>query len=754
MGAILNAPLFSTDEQNSHLAQLHAVQLFCTSAEVSAQLFNHALLVLSLEHVHLPNASSFPDLNRNAASLLFDFPFDIAIREKCKPSSESTALVPYVNGRDDATSVSGAGERAQCRYELDLSTSYSFLAEHSVCEPMSKDSLLQLLQSLQYTHPYLSVYNHMLSQSTLIVAHSGFDGQPLHSYTWQSLAHSHVGFNNYLQHIAQQFGDEIDRAVEEDEERREAFKEEQQTLIKERKKELEQHQQQLEKQKEEHEEPKASAKGGKKSVTKKTPSGKKSKLDTACTTPEPASDVADIETGLPEFEERDLFEAYDVGDTVLLNKGSVSVQFVSDGSQIHTEKTEKIDSDTTITVSAISNGHVVSCSMIKREVNGEEDTVEGDGDGSKEENRPEEEKNPKVVVAGIPQPPPGVAFASLTAEFRDSLYVSVSHFGPQGNGELPFEPPRPDILLEPVTHPDSSGDSRPQSRQTPQKMSKKQMEQQQQLLEQQRQLEEQKKRKSAEAKEKYDAQCSALLRQNKYQQLYASTPYGLHIHCQVSVDLNADSTLTDGSDGSVIVKQNYPVESQGSQESEASFAITAYNEAERYYLPDGSVLRFMKDGSIIILCPDGHVYQTATKSLTDLYHQQLQEQGSGGATQEDVSTETPVQTTFSDTKVTFAEQLDKITAEDPRRKDVSKSVWAVTSPTGKRYLWKCQGACETTNEAENGESGEVPLEGNDDVPERPYPEMIPQVAIVPLPSAQVFATTNPVTKEVGNNFVR
>ena len=734
---ILNAPVFTTDEHNSHLAMLHAVQHHCTSAEISTQFLNHALLILSLEHIHLPNATTAPNMTTNTAPLLFDFPFNITIKEKsCTPNSTSVALVPYRNG-----CVKECSEEQ--KYELDLPTPYSSLSEYTVCEPMSKGSLLQLIQSLRHTHPYLSVHSHKMSQSTVVVAHSGFDGQPIHSYSWESLAHSRIGFNNYLRYVAQQFGEEIDRAVEEDEERKEAFKKQRQNFIEERKKELEQ-QQQMEQLGEEEEEPKSSAKGGKRSVAggvKKTPSGKKSKSDMTCSTPEPAKEVTDhMETTLPEFEERKLYEAYNVGDTVLLNKGSVSVQFLSDGSQIHTEKAERLGSDVMITVSALSNGHLVSCNMIQREVNlmAEKKTDRN------EENDTEEDGSPTVtVVAGIPQPPPGLAFASLTAEFRESLHVSISHFGPKGNGQLPFEPQKPEILLEPVS-PDS--DSRPQSRQTPQKMNKKQLEQQQQILEQQRQLEEQKKKERAEAQEAYDAQYSALLRQNKYQQLFASTPYGLHIHCQVNVELSTAPTLTDGSDGSVIVKQSYPVQSHNSQQREESLALVAYNEVERYYLPDGSVLRFMKDGSIFILCSDGHVYQTATKSLTDLYQQHLKDQVGMEDVNQGANDDSPVQPTFSDAKVTFVDHLDNIATE---KGDISDIVWVVTSPAGQRYLWKRPVISITT---ESGEKEGVPLEENeDDVLEtnrRPNLKIIPQATVVPLPSAQVFASTDPVTKQV------
>ena len=783
--SVLELLAFSADQRNLHLAQLHAVQHFCcTSHEVSAQLLNHALLVLSLEHVHLPNASSFPDLKLNLSSpsacntaqLQFDFPLAIALKEK--HTSDSVALVPYTNEHKGTASVNAPGEREQSRYELDLPAPRFSLAKHTVCEPMSKSALVQLLQSLQLTHPYLSVYSHKLSQSTVLVAHSGFDGRPMHTHTWQSLAHSRVGFNNYLQYIAGEFGAEIDRAVEEDEQRRAVFEEERQRLVEEKRKELEQQQQQLESVKEVSEEQlKASAKGGKKSaasakktpVLEKTVSGKHSQLDQASATPDSTIDVTESASLAP-FQERKLYEAYDVGDIVLLDRGSVVVQFISDGSQVRIEKIEQLESRSTVTASAIANGHIVSCSVIKDEAK-EEEKRAAEADGGKEnQSKGEEERGTAqgeaAVTAGIPQPPPGVEFASLRAEFRDSLAVSVSHFGPKGNGEPPFELHTPEILLEPAVRPDSSVDSRPQSRQTPQKMNKKQMEQQQQLLEQQRKLEEQREKERRMAQETYENQCSALLRHNKYQQLFASTPYGLHVHCQVTIDLEADPSVTNGSDGSVIVRQSYPIQSQGTQACEASLAGTAYNEVERYYLPDGSVLRFLKGGSMVVLCADGHVYQTATESLRDLYHRQLHEEDQGG---EDTMTESAglgavehpsPQTTLSSTKVTFADQLDKILTDKTGGSEASaEAVWVVTAPRGERYLWKRPPPHETTHDDEKTEkkdseaspekkTGTAAEDSPNTVVPEPDLEVQPQLTIVPLPSVKVFPATDPVTKEV------
>ena len=117
-----------------------AVQHHCISSDVSAQSLNHALIVFSLEHIQLPSAASIPGVVLNPAPLQFDHSFDITVRDK----SGSVALVPYNNG---STTM-------QYQLELSLPTCNYSLGDYTVCEPMSKGSLLQLLQSLQHTHPY------------------------------------------------------------------------------------------------------------------------------------------------------------------------------------------------------------------------------------------------------------------------------------------------------------------------------------------------------------------------------------------------------------------------------------------------------------------------------------------------------------------------------------------------------------------------------------------------------------------------
>ena len=760
---VLVPPKIDTEERNSHLAMLHSLQHHCTSSDISEQLLTHSLITLSLEHLTLPSATSLPDLDCNTHPLLFDFPLDISTREGKMADATSSAVVPYSGN-------SASRARVEREFELCVPQPQLSLVDHSVCEPMSRGSLLQLLQSLRHTHPYISTFTHRLSGCTVVVAHSGFQGGSLYTHTWQSLAHSRVGFDNYLRHVAQRCGAEVDRAVEEDRERRERFEEEKLERIEARRREIEERE--AEKKEEEEEGGgRVSAKGSKKSSasnSKKTPTGRKSKLDATCPTLEPDT-MPDFEAGLPEFEERQLYEAYDVGDSVLLDEGTVSVQFLSDGTQVRTEKTERFGADAMISVSALSNGHIVSCSSIRAEtvctvVNTQSEKNEKEIDETVQST--DEGEPPAVIIAGVPKPPPGIKTSSLTAQFRDSLHVSLSHFGPRGSGELPFQPEKPAVLLESTNEGAPSSESRPQSRQTPQKLSKKQMEQQQQLLEQQRQVEEERRREREEAQADYDTRRSTLERQNKYQQLFASAPYGLHVHVQISVDIDADPTLTDGSDGTAVVRQSYTTQSSGEHFPSLSLA----SELERYYLPDGSVLRFMRDDSISVLSPDGHVFHTATHSLAHLYHQQINRSDNRGNPDAQNEAENqkngdlsrpPLQQAYSDTKVTFADNIKAVQTERFSWRELSRVVWVVTAPSGQRYLWKhhqtvSEPTQESVEKAEGESEGGGPTGEADQTAEQQQQEKEEEgregedkvATVVPLPPAQVVSATDPVTKQV------
>lgn len=764
--SILTPPVVPCKEAMKQSAKLHSLEHFCLSSDISRSFLSHALILLSLEHIHLSNASTAPMLCSHEeqqvnTNLLFDYPFSFSLKEN---SGASKALVPVSEATDMVPSdpcEGGVDTLSSLQCDLDLPEPHYSLEKYSFCELLKKEVLLQLLQSLQQTHPYIEVFHHYQSQSVVLVVHTGFDGNPIHKYEWSSQAHSRVGFHHYLEHVAENFGSLVDKAVAYDVERKKAYDAEKQKLI----------EQKLEAVKQEEEaspsndDPKSSAKGSKKgsavSSAKKTPSGsratpgKKNKLGSKeCT---PTVSTHDVTASFPEFEEQKLFPAYDVGDTVLLTKGSVTTQFTADGSQIRTEHCQFVEGPMKVNMSLLNRGHTITASLVwqgddqtkDQEVESKDNTQIAN-DGEKEDSGSEDgEKPPPVVIAGIPQPPPSVAFAFLYASFNNSLSLALSHYGPKGNGERPYNPPRPNIL-DGASRPDSSLGSRPQSRQgaSSQKLSKKQQEQQQQLLEQQRLLEEQRDKERKAAKTRFQEQQNAISRHNKYQQLFASMPYGLQVHCQSVVDLEADASLSDGSDGCIVVRQSYVTKTKGMQRDEEHLLKAAFTEKQRYYLPGGLVVRILLDDAVIIECADGSIYRTATQREAEHFTQAVASVKDQGMTPEleKVLTEAPARIE-SATKVSFAD-TDKVAALE-KPKTMETNIWVVTSSTGQKYLWKLQEESSTTVAAsQTAEEGNGPMEEEESGRQEQSDPVGQQCQIVPLPKVGSLPATDPVTKEV------
>ena len=782
--AVVNAPSIPAEESCLASALLHSVEHFCVSSDLSPQMLNYALIVLSLESVTLPNAST-PPLRLSwfgagqSSHLLFDHPFSIPLKE-LSSSTAGEAIVPYSKSGEyghhsqipsneqanaSAPETCEVDQHSATRFTLALPRPLTDLRGYSTCEYLQKDALLQMLQeSVHYTHPYVIPYYHKHSSSVVVVAHTGFDGNPIHKYGWSSQAHAKVGFQNYLQYVTKKFGDAVDQAVLEDAESREQHERERKVMIEEKMKALQEQQGGMPDKKEEE---MTSAKGtkgnAKKTPSEKSPQGKRSKMSTKeCTPTASTHDIVCVEASLSEFEKQKRFIAYDMGDEVLLNNGSITTQFTGDGAQICTEKYQLGESHVSVKVSVLSNGNTISTYLTQRGPNditapnrGENIVPESAGSSDKasdrEDNSEQENAAHSPPPAMIPEPPHSVAFASLQASFHNSLTISVSHYGPKGNGKLPYKPTQPEILNE-VIRPESTNDSRPQSRQgtSPQKLSKKQLEQQQQLLEQERLLEGQKAEKRKAAMEKYLQQCNDIGRQNKYQQMFLSTPYGLQVHSQVMVDLQADPALTDGSDGYIVIRQSYPIKSSGTQSCE-QFLQSAYQEKHRSYLPDGSVARFMLNKSVIIQCSDGSVYRTAISSEFDQYTKSLPSSEQVGKVPE-ATGHIPERIT-SAAKVSFVDGV-----EGNNGCKLEQAVWVVTMPSGQQYLWNSPVSSEPNEpethagdvvktETREGELAENVEESGDVQDKSKETEKI-----IPLKLLETFPSTDPLTKEVSNVY--
>ena len=161
-----------------------------------------------------------------------------------------------------------------------------------------------------------------------------------------------------------------------------------------------------------------------------------------------------------------------------------------------------------------------------------------------------------------------------------------------------MEPKSAKVLekIELQCRPDSSKDSRPPSQQAGGKVSKKQQEEQQKLLEQQKALEERLEKEREEVVAKLKREKIMIGCRNKHQQLNLSTQYGLHINCSIIAN-----SLEDDTAGSVIIKQEAPL---------AHCPPPLSEETSRVCLPDGSVIKYMKDRTVTVLCSDGGVMRS------------------------------------------------------------------------------------------------------------------------------------------------
>ena len=694
---------------------------------------NHALIMLSLENVKLQSASTAPMENfyqPHVSTLLFDHPF------KRNIISEDKSLVlvkrPMLDDESESSKSTAEEEEKEgptlsSSYTLNIDKHCCNLEEFSTLEVYEFNGLLQELLSISATHPYMEIFEHKLSQSIVLVLHSGFDGSPVHTYKSSSHMHTKVGFQNYLQHIMKRYGHLIDEAVEEDmrkgtendfkiEDKRKFFVP-----------------QKLKEAAEEQSTPSPTStsigtgdrnkKRRASSLSQRTPDSrpasakKKGKiLLDDITSQSSMPDLPDIQDTEIPFEIPKLFTGYDLGDVVLVKESIHTTIFTADGIHIQMKRLLPFDGDDEASfpceISLLHNGHQLTTSQVWYVKEPEETT--------------KKHLVPNQILpspAGLPQPPPSLKYAALSACFSNSLRLSCSYYGPQANGDLPCLPLRPHIL-DPPSAPEVP--CPPHLRASSPKLNKKLLEQQQQLLEQQRVLKESQEKERYAAQEKYEYCYNRLIRNNKYLQLFINTECGLSVHCQAMVNLEADPCIMDGSDAFIVIKQWYSYPDTATHLSEY---IT--RERCRYYYPEGYVVKYMADEKVVILSADGSKYRPATSEEVEIFHGKCHTpkiQSDVDAL--DVSFNQTAMKVTSPTRVTFANDL----------KDDSPKIWFVTSPMGKSYLWqelmKEKENDDTLTEKDSTVLDSISCEGQD------------KTLVVELDSLHLLKATDPITKVV------
>lgn len=743
--------LSSSPEQK---ANIHALNhLIHAHENLTLTKFNHALILLSLESVSLKTASTSPDhsyITPSTSPLLFDHPFNLEI------ISKETSLVPVSevsNGNTTTTTSSSTANLPSkpTSYALQLGTVHRNLENYSMLEVLETDALIQELISLQHTHPYMELFQHQHSESLIIVAHTGYDGSPRHKHKLSSHTHTKVGFQNFLQYVAERYNHLIDEAAEEDEVKKNAYEEEKQAIIAQRVKEAEERHQEVLTPLEEEEQSADTGRSKKKadsishrpSIPKTNPVSKKSIISTMTDTPMSSDhDLHAIEANLQSFEKEKRFMGYDMGDVVLLKESIHTTLFTEDGVQVQSKRHMAMDgSPLPNEVSLLHGVHRVVCTQVWNPKDPNRD------DNEMDTNPPED--------AGIPQPPPQLECASLHACLNKTLQISCSHYGPKTNGELPFLPYRPKILKHPPLSDQFQGLHPPATQQgVSPKLSKKQQEHQQQLLEQQRVLEAQmeKERQSAEAK--YQQEYDILVRNNKHQQLFIGTDFGLEVKCQVLVDDSVDTDGTETSKTFVAVKQSY-----SSSDTATHLNERVTKERYRIYHPEGYVIKCMKDDSVVILCADGTKYRSASSKEVEYFNKHgkkdntfLYQQRQSSKEDHDTSdVDKSGKRLSSAARTKIVEFIEK--PADPEEE--KHNIWVVTTPTGQCYLMEQED--ETKKEAPVVEDP-TPDQGNkENADPSPSPSDMKsnsdikcKSTSIALDSVHLLKATDPITKEVGS----
>jgi hypothetical protein len=638
-----------------------------------------------MEHITPPNVNEEPltDLNITPSHLLFDYPLDLGLKHL--HLSDSTSLVPSEANNPTPQDVPQL-------LQLDLPDSLVDLSDYTIIEPLSSDVMLQVIQSYQQSHPYIRLHQHKLTKSTIVALYSGYTQSigRAGKHSWQKHIHTRVGFNNYLKYIAKRVGRDVDDAFEEDKEKKAAIEIERAEIMAKRQKER------LEAEKTEAASILSSAKSGKtskKSSAKKPPSSKSNKQETASTIGE---DV--IADDLPTFNERKLYTGYNIGRDILLSNGTLSKAFTSDGVVISSECGQIVNKPILMTVS-LTHKDVVLSAIISKDVT---PRVKQDVEENKEEDQSPVE---------IDQPPQSTLYCGFQGNLSNEITMSFSHYGPVGNGVLPFQPNSLKELmkLKQQARPESSqSSSRPQSQDK--KLTKKQQEDQQRLAEQQQLLE----AKLAESKQhllkKITSEREAMARCNKYQQLNLTTFQGLHITCLTLV-------ASDGKESLAVTQEfNVPPSQLGKEKS-------------RVYLSDGTVIKKSIKDSISVLCNDGTIFETIPVAAKESYDGLF----------------AGVEATHSATKVSFVPEEHAIAKES-----FYDHYWLVTLPDGRkeimRYVMKPPLASEEEKDVEeDGNNEENKVEGEGEGSSKEIEWITETIKLSPI---STHIATDPKSKEI------
>lgn len=639
-----------TGSSSDFAAERHAIQHHCVTGDLTQQSFYHYLFCLCFEQLLLRCDCSVTG-SKDPVLFQFDIPLQLATRLKDKGALVAVDEIDTVPTPPPATTTAAPPTGAST---LDVPPPLWDMSRYEVQALYDLPVLLQLVQHLYYQYPFMVIGKHQLTDCLLLAMHNGHSGRLLQEHIDSNQLHCKVGFSKFLTYVWDKFGEDIGRAAEEDDERKKQFELQKQEEIAAVMKVIEEEL----KSKEEEQLPKSAAKG-KGNSGKKTSAAQRPAAAKQDSTELKEEDERIIEIRSRQFPERKLYVGYEVDNRVLLMDHLTAIMYPLDGSQVRVKQRKTAERDTTLDVCLLSQQSLLTCRL----------TI-STSSNKHEQQSAKPTKGTAVLIRPKFPVKEGSFFASLD---NGCLTLSTSCYGPFANGQVAVGTDgTAGTTAKETGQSDSTGaggaqpSPRPGSRgQSPgRKVSKKDLEMQEKLMQEQQRLAEEKKEK--ERLERERQQQEKLLteqRQNKYLPLYISQSNGLQVQCKVTIDLDCDPSITDGSDGQFVIRQNYPT----------STGIIDGSVKLRSIMSSGEVIKCFSDGSVEILTSDGKIMKTASESEKSLMMSASEQLDQVGEME-------------SATKVTFkdSELLPPVT--DLPSPD--EAVWMITLPTGERYLWK------------------------------------------------------------------
>ena len=612
-----NFSLFGADlGQNykaSCSARRHELNRIMSAYGVEAPLLDRALKQLIFESIPLRGTGSLPSslFKTSSIRILWDDPYP-------------TNVLPISDVE-----------------ELDLSHLESLqlrqLDDWCCYEHLEPSVMLQVLQEAHSKCLHVDKYYHSTSNSLFLVVHNPREKYENH-FQWSNWIHAQVGFSNYLQHVSSVVGPTIDAAwtlaeAEAEQKTKAELERRAREQAEAEKRMKEQEEKETEKENEKDKEKggdssnssrcksrsskdarsgsrsnassRASTRKGKEKE-KSSPPSKKSAPVTASVS-QTIIEIPSVEPVKPEIPK--LYLAYAVGDHVLRVNGSVSHLLPADGGIITVKREAFIDGHTDQVVSVEKDDCLIM--LHTRTISEDSPTLENETDiheRSEEDIRhsADDDLMDRLNKQLHQQPS---QFLSFTVQYGDGLMASVSNLSPEGY--VPHIEPLSQLEAKPSVEVLSKPSTPPQQARSPSVQKggkKKDAAAEQALLEQQRLQEEADRQRQAEMERKKQERLDMLLRP-KYQQLFVSSPDGLHLHYYVVhkgqlEELNEKSHLEGGF---VVVRQSYPTKTRGLQPSERARLKPAMEETSRCITADGIVIKFLKDSSTVVLYPDGAV---------------------------------------------------------------------------------------------------------------------------------------------------